>query len=141
MRYLLDSSVAVKWVLTETDSDKAIQLRDEFQKGVHELLAPEVFPVECGHALTRAERQLRISSPNGWIAWRTIMVDCPRLHPSLPLMPRAYAISSSTRVGIYDCLYVALAERETCELITADDKLVRNLKASFPFIVSLGSLP
>jgi predicted nucleic acid-binding protein len=45
------------------------------------------------------------------------------------------------RVGIYDCLYVALAERETCELITADDKLVKNLQPLFPFIVALAALP
>ncbi len=41
----------------------------------------------------------------------------------------------------YDCLYVAMAEREQCELVTADDKLVRNLQPQFPFIASLVSLP
>jgi hypothetical protein len=33
------------------------------------------------------------------------------------------------------------AEREHCELVTADDKLVKNLQTSFPFIKSLSSLP
>jgi len=42
---------------------------------------------------------------------------------------------------VYDCLYVALAEREGCEFVTADDRLVRNLQARFPFIVSLSTLP
>jgi predicted nucleic acid-binding protein len=45
------------------------------------------------------------------------------------------------RIGVYDCLYVALADREGCELVTADDRLVRNLQHRFPFIVSLASLP
>ncbi len=45
------------------------------------------------------------------------------------------------RIGVYDCLYVALAEREGCEFITADDRLVRALKPAFPFIISLASLP
>jgi predicted nucleic acid-binding protein len=44
------------------------------------------------------------------------------------------------RCGVYDCLYVALAEREGCEFITADDRFVRNLGAQFPFIVSLASM-
>ena len=35
----------------------------------------------------------------------------------------------------------ALAEREGCLFITADDKLVRNLQGRFPFIVPLASLP
>jgi hypothetical protein len=30
MKYVLDSSVAVKWAITETDSDKARILRDEY---------------------------------------------------------------------------------------------------------------
>ncbi len=42
-------------------------------------------------------------------------------------------ISSAARIGVYDCLYVALAEREKCELVTADDKLIKNLQPSFPF--------
>jgi predicted nucleic acid-binding protein len=50
-------------------------------------------------------------------------------------------ISSKTRGSFYDCLYVALAEREGCELVTADDKLIKNLQPQFPFIISLASLP
>jgi len=34
-----------------------------------------------------------------------------------------------------------LAEREKCELITADDKLLKNLQPQFPFLVLLSSLP
>jgi predicted nucleic acid-binding protein len=45
------------------------------------------------------------------------------------------------RIGVYDCLYVALAEREGCELVTADGRLVRNLQPRFLFVVSLASLP
>jgi predicted nucleic acid-binding protein len=45
------------------------------------------------------------------------------------------------RCGVYDCLYIALAEREGCEFLTADDKLVKNLGAQLPYVVSLASLP
>lgn len=41
MKYVLDSSVAVKWVLNEAFSDKARQLRDDGQNYLHDLLAPE----------------------------------------------------------------------------------------------------
>jgi predicted nucleic acid-binding protein len=56
------------------------------------------------------------------------------------LVARAYAISSAFRQGVYDCVYVALAEREGCEFVTADTKLIANLGAQFPFIVELASL-
>jgi predicted nucleic acid-binding protein len=65
----------------------------------------------------------------------------PQLHDSGPLVPRAIEISSAMRVGVYDCIYVALAEREQCQLVTADDKLIKNLQPSFPFIVATASLP
>jgi predicted nucleic acid-binding protein len=70
-----------------------------------------------------------------------ILSSQPKLHPYIPLLWRAYAISSQARIGVYDCLYVALAEREQCELVTADDRLVRTLKPSFAFITSLAALP
>ena len=44
-------------------------------------------------------------------------------------------------MSVYDCLYVALAEQEKCDLVTADDRLVRTLQSQFPFIVALSSLP
>ena len=141
MRYVLDSNVALKWVLAEPDSTKALRLRDDYRNSVHELLAPDVFEVEVAHALTRAERQRRIAVPQAGILWADILSTPPQLDPSSPLLPRAISISSAARIGIYDCLYVALAEREGCELVTSDDKLVKKLQPSFPFIVSLASLP
>jgi hypothetical protein len=54
---------------------------------------------------------------------------------------RAADISSTSREGVYDCLYVALAEREGCELVTADSRLLATFKTTFPFIIDLASLP
>ncbi len=140
MKYIIDSSVALKWVLAEPDSAKANQHRDEFRNAVHELLAPEVFEVEIAHALTRAERQGRIAVGHAGVLWADVMSTPPQLEPAGPLLPRAIAISSAMRVGAYDCLYVALAEQEKCELVTADEKLITKLQPSFPFILSLLSL-
>ena len=72
---------------------------------------------------------------------RDIELNAPLYVPSGLLMLRGMAIALTTRHAVYDCLYVALAEREGCELVTADDKLVKNLRPRFPFITSLASLP
>jgi predicted nucleic acid-binding protein len=101
MKYVLDSSVALKWVLAEPDSVQANRLRDDFRNARCEL-----------HA-----------------------------HSYLPLLRRACDLSSHARIGVYDCLYVALAEREACQLVTADSKLVSNLQKQLPYIVALASLP
>jgi predicted nucleic acid-binding protein len=141
MKYVLDSSVAFKWVVVEALTDKARKLRDEFRRGLHELIAPDVFLVEVAHSLTRAERQGRISPPQAGVFLADVLLTCPKLHVYIPLLPRAVAISSRARIGVYDCLYVVLAQWEGCELLTADDRLIRALQPSYPFITSLSSLP
>jgi predicted nucleic acid-binding protein len=141
MKYVLDSNIALKWVLAEPDSPRAKQLRDDFGKSIHELISPDIFEVEVAHALTRAERQRKIAVGHAGVLWADILSTPPRFERSGPLVPRAIAISSVMRVGVYDCLYVALAEREGCELATSDDKLVKNLQPHFPFIVPLVSVP
>ncbi len=104
-------------------------------------MAPDVFPIEVAHALTRAERQGRIPVGSAIPLLRDILNTLPVLHPSLPILLRAVEISSQLRVGAYDCLYVALAEAQKCALVTADDKLVKNVQPAFPFVVALASLP
>ncbi len=141
MKYVLDSNIALKWVLAEPDSGKTKQLRDDYRNALHDLLAPDVFPVEVAHALTRAERQGKIAIGQAAILWSDVLSTPPRLEPVGRITPRAIDISSQYRQGVYDCLYVALAEQENCELLTADDKLVRKLQSQFPFIVALSSLP
>jgi predicted nucleic acid-binding protein len=141
MRYVLDSGVAFKCLIPEADTDKAIRLRDDYRAGVHELIAPDFFPVEVTHALTRAERQGRVTTAQGALLFRDMLTVLPVLYPSLPLLPRAYEISSQAQQGVYDCLYIALAERERCEFVTSDDKLVKKLKGQFPFLVPLASMP
>ena len=139
MRYALDASVALKWELPEPDSDKANQLRDDFRNRVHDLIAPDTFILEIAHGLTKAERQGRISDAEK--LWLDAMTTCPDLHSFQSLMLRAVQMARLARIGVYDCLYVALAEREGCDLVTADDRLVRSLQPIFPFISPLASLP
>jgi predicted nucleic acid-binding protein len=69
------------------------------------------------------------------------MADPPLLSEALPLTPRAIDISSAYRIGVYDCIYVALAESENCNFVTADDRVVKNLQSDFPFIIALSTLP
>lgn len=124
MRYVLDSSTALKWVLAEPDSSNALKLRDEFSRAVYDLLAPEIFQFEIGHALTRAERQKRILVGQASLFWADIMSTPPHLEQAGILVPRAIVLSSTFRIGLYDCLYLALAEREQCKVLAGDQRLV-----------------
>jgi len=140
MKYALDSSLAVKWVLPEPDSNAALALRAKAAQGLHTLIAPDIFPAEIAHALTKAERQGRINPGTAVLFWNDILQTPPDLLPHLPIASRAIEIASQARIGFYDCLYVALAEQEGCELVTADDKLLKNLKRNFPYIARLADV-
>ena len=141
MKYVIDCSTAFKWVVAETDTAKAIRLRDDYLNAVLDLLAPDLFATEIGNALLIAERRGRIGIGDGAIFFADVMKTLPSLHDALPLLPRAYEIAYRYQASVYDCLYVALAEGEQCELVTADDKVVRNFQSAFPFIIALSSLP
>ena len=95
MKRVLDSSVGIKWVIPEPDSAKAIQLLDDFHQQIVELISPDIFMVEAAHAITRAERQKRITPAAGAKALTDIFNWRPDLVPYLPLLPRAFAISSA----------------------------------------------
>lgn len=142
MRRVIDASSAFKWAVAEIDSDKAELLRDDYRNGVVELLAPDIFPAEIASSLLTAQRRGRISDYQPPLA--DILATCPVLHETRPLLPAVGAIlasvTSGARVSLYDALYVALAEREGCELVTADDRLVRALQASYPLVISLSTL-
>jgi predicted nucleic acid-binding protein len=141
MKYVVDSSVLIKTSLPEQESDRAILLRDDFIRNVHELIAPDVCAVEIAHALTRAERQGRIPPGQSLIHLIDQMRILPRLYSSVPLLPQATDVSSQMRVGVYDCLYAVLADQEHCEFVTADARLLNVLQGRFPSIRSLASLP
>jgi predicted nucleic acid-binding protein len=141
MKAVLDSCVALKWVLVEADSPKAVTLRTQYQQQQHELLSPDVFHVECAHALVRAERKAIFRPGDAAALLGDILSTSPVLFASPPLLARAVEIASTMRCGVYDCLYVALAERESCELGTSDQRMAANLQKRFPFIVLLSSLP
>ena len=138
MKFVLDASVAVKWVLPEIDTPRAQALRDDFRNHIHELIAPDIFPVEVAHALTRAERRGLIKPREADPKLADVLVTAPDLHSHLPLLRRAVEISSQWRIGVYDCLYIALAEREQCQIVTADLRLG---SIGFPSVILLANLP
>jgi predicted nucleic acid-binding protein len=82
---VIDTSVGFKALVTEADSPKAIHLIEDYRNGVVELIAPDFYPVEVTHSLTRAERQGRITPVEGAKLLSTLLQDLPRLIPSLPL--------------------------------------------------------
>lgn len=45
MKYVLDSSVAFKWVVAKTLSDRAQLVHDDYRNKIHKLLSPVFAPL------------------------------------------------------------------------------------------------
>jgi predicted nucleic acid-binding protein len=136
--FVLDSSVAVKWAIPEPGSSKALAFREDVRKKIHRIIAPDVFASEVAHALTKAERQKIIPVGEAQKLLPDVLLAGPVLQSFLPLLSRAVEISSASRIAITDCLFVALAEQEGCDMLTADQRLITNLPG-YP-VISLDSL-
>src|SRR6266550_2336029 len=65
MKYVLDASVALSWVIPRPLTSKALALRDDFRNHIHELIAPSTFGAEVASGLTKAERQKLIPVGDG----------------------------------------------------------------------------
>jgi predicted nucleic acid-binding protein len=118
VRFVIDASIAVKWVLPEHDSGAATALQR------HELLAPSHWIIEAANALwsrarrgdlTPAEVARRVAALE-----RTpvIAVDARR-H-----LAAAVGLANELAHPVYDCLYLAVARAEGALLVTADRRLV-----------------
>jgi predicted nucleic acid-binding protein len=141
MKYVLDASVALKWVLPEPDSGKALALRDSFDRRLDELIAPHFFLMECGYSLFRAQNKKLIQPGQPRKLLTSILSHAPILKDVGPLLPRAVEMSEQMGVGFYDAFYLALAEAEACEFVTADTKLINAVSGKFSLLVDLASLP
>lgn len=140
MKYVIDASVSARWFLMDTLSAKARQLRADYQNQIHDLLAPETIIWETANALLKAERLKAILPGQADTFFLDFLSTQPGLCPAAPLVHRAMSISLRTRAGLYDCMYVVLADHEQCPFITADQRLVNNLQPQFAFVTSLKSL-
>ena len=74
----------------------------------------------------------RMAAEPAMSAVREVVKAFEELVPTSVLKDRALAIAIELRHPAYDCFYLALAERSTSPLITADERLIRRC-ADTPF--------
>ncbi len=119
MRLVVDASVAVKWVLPEQHGAAALRLAT----AAFRLAAPELLWVEVASALRKRLRRGDLSLA----AFRDSLGDMEAWNVApeaiRPLLRPAADLALHLDHGVYDCLYLALAERERCQLVTADCRL------------------
>jgi len=117
---VIDASVAVKWVLPEADSAQAAALRTTDD----DLIAPSLAWAEVGSAISKAARRGDVTAGDARESLQIAMAHYHRLLPLDEFAERAIELAIGLGHPIYDCFYLALAERENAPLVTADDAMI-----------------
>ena len=123
MTVVVDASVVTKWVLDKNGADRANALRDE-----DSLIAPSLVASEVGNALWKAVGRGDIDRTEALVVLRAVLRPFSRLVPNEQLSVRALEFAINLDHPIYDCFYLALAEREGVPLVSADAALVTKAK-------------
>lgn len=125
MTWVVDASIALKWVIPEVLSDRADRVRD----GENDILAPDLLLVEVANALWKKTTAGEVTPRDADEAFDLVTRSGIHLHSTVPLLPRAMQMARRLVHPVYDCVYLALAEREHAAVVTADQRLLRRLSA------------
>ena len=119
MSAVVDACVAVQWVLEQEFSERAAALRDE-----EGLMAPALIAAEIGNAIWKAVRWAGVSPAAALPAMSAALQPFDALIGNELLCARALELSIEHRHPIYDCFYLALAERENAPVVTFDETMI-----------------
>jgi predicted nucleic acid-binding protein len=128
--FVVDCSVAEKWVLPETGAIPALRLLREEQLGEVSLLAPDLLLVE----LAKKVRRKQISPEQALEGFRFMQTSVLRPVETGPLLGPALDLALNHPISLWDSVYLALAIQQDCPLITADRRLFRGGRGRHPSI-------
>lgn len=123
---VVDASIAAKWFLPEDDSQQA----EALLRGRFRLIAPDLLWTEVANVLWKIARRGSITPAEAAQILREASAMPVEIMESMPLLPDALRIATTADRSVYDSLYVALADRERCAMVTADRKLINALAAT-----------
>ncbi len=138
---VVDSSVALKWQVSENWSDVASQmLTDWVSQGVN-VMAPSLLTGEIANALYKRVRRGEITIGDAVASMNDFLAFDIEYVPLRDVSVRALALAEQFALkATYDAHYLALAEREGCELWTADERLWNSVKDRLGWVQWIGNV-
>ena len=120
--FVIDSSVAIKWVIQESGTPEALILKERGR-----LIAPELLIAECANILWKKAQRKELSKDEAFLAARLLQGAEIELLPTRSLLEAATRLAIDLDHPAYDCLYLALAVENDCCFVTADAGFARKL--------------
>ena len=129
-RCVLDSSVALAWVLPGEGDQATEQLLDEVAAAG--AAAPGLWPLEIGNVLLQAEKAKRITSVERRQALATLAGLPVQIDPDTAAQAwsRTLGLAETQKLTLYDASYLELALRLALPLASLDRKLRQAAAAS-----------
>ncbi len=131
--YVVDASVAARFLLFEELSEKADLLLQKFHEDAIELKAPGVVNYEVGNALWKAVKQQVIDAHEAsrkFSQFIKLKLDCVELDEQESLGALTWAMKND--VTYYDSVYVKASEKTGATLLTADDAFYEKASKEVP---------
>ena len=139
---VLDASVALKWQFEDEEATgAATALLEDFVEGKIELIAPTLFPYEILSAVNVAINRKRIGEAAGYRAINYIISLGIELRSFDDLIEPTFQMARHYRLSPYDCAYMALAEKEKCDLLTGDSRLFNAIMNQLAWVRWIGDYP
>jgi len=132
--FVLDCSVAAKWVLPEPGREPALELFERYLSGDVLLIAPDILLAEFASLVAKRNRRKQISAAQALEAFALMTKCAPRLVDTRPRLTRALDLSLQHQLSLWDCIYLALALERDCPVLTADLRLFRAGKGRHPSV-------
>ena len=134
---VVDASVVVKWFLPEPSRQAALRLLHHYQEESIKLFAPALVILEVSNVFCKRVRRGEMSATKAKEAYHLLKINAPILVDDRELMDDAVTLALASGQAMHDCLYLALALRQRCEMITADEKFHSAIAAAFPNVLPL----
>jgi len=138
---VVDTSIAIKWVLQESDSEIAETMLIEWSSNGVVILAPALLTYEVANALYKKARKGDFTFETAKEALTKVLLSGVALNFSQDSNLGRRAIELARQFGLtatYDAHYLALAEREGCELWTADTRMWNSIRGKLTWVRWIG---
>ena len=126
MKIVLDASVVAKWFIEEENTEKAIEIRDKFVRGEIKVLVPSLLIYEIGNVFLKHPAKNSKDVENDFKALFDIGMEIVEINKP-EILRDIHKNAKHFGITFYDAVYVTLALKEGCKLITADKKLKRKV--------------
>jgi len=130
--FVLDCSVAAKWIFPEPGRAAALDLYERYGSGNISLIAPDILLAEFASMLAKRNRRRQISAEQATQAFALMTKCTPRLYDAHPLLFHALDLSLQHQLSLWDSIYLALALEHDCPVLTADLRLFRAGRGRHP---------